>query len=69
MFIEDKVILLEDAPLAAMIAYLKETWKRSTYKEKIWLEIQFCKCFSDFIEWKKMRSEEEEKKATKTDES
>ena len=62
MFLEPRVVPLEDAPLVSMIAYIKEVWERGDQKERAWLEIQFSKCFPDFVEWRRMREEEGEKK-------
>ncbi len=61
MFLEPRVVPLEDAPLVSMIAYIKEIWERGDQKERAWLEIQFSKCFPDFVEWRRMREEEEKK--------
>jgi len=62
MFLDPRVVSLEDAPLVSMIAYIRETWERGDRKERAWLEIQFSKCFPDFVEWRRMREEEEEKR-------
>ena len=62
MFTEEKTVSPEDAPMVAMTAYIKDVWLRSDPRERIWLEIQFSKCFPDFVEWRKMREEEGEKK-------
>ena len=61
MFLEPRVVPLEDAPLVSMIAYIKEIWERGDQKERAWLEIQFSKCFPDFVEWRRMREEGEKK--------
>ena len=61
MFLEPRVVPLEDAPLVSMIAYIREIWERGDQKERAWIEIQFSKCFPDFVEWRKMREEEEKK--------
>ena len=55
MFLDPRVVLLEDAPLVSMIAYIKEIWDRGDPKERAWLEIHFFKCFPDFVEWRRMR--------------
>ncbi len=67
MFLEPRVVPLEDAPLVSMIAYIKEVWERGDQKERAWLEIQFSKCFPDFVEWRRMREEEEKKVVVKGD--
>ena len=66
--LEPRVVPLEDAPLVSMIAYIKEVWERGDQKERAWLEIQFSKCFPDFVEWRRMREEEREKKVVEVKE-
>ena len=47
----------ENAALWQMIGFLRETWAKSDSREKIWLEVQFEKCFGDYVSWlKKHRS-------------
>jgi len=62
MFLEEQVVPVEDAPLVAIISFLRDVWKRGDPKERIWLEIQFSKCFPEFLEWRKKKEEKEEKK-------
>ena len=61
-FLKEQGGLVEDAPLVAIISFLRNVWKRGDPKERVWLEIQFSKCFPDFVEWRRMREEEGEKK-------
>ncbi len=67
MFLEEKVVPVEDAPLVAIISFLRDVWKRGDQKERAWLEVQFSKCFPDFVEWRRMREEEEKKVVVKGD--
>jgi transcriptional regulator with XRE-family HTH domain len=59
MFLKkSEVIDIKDAPLINIIQFLKEFWSKASEKEKIWLEIQFEKCFPDFKEWLTQKEQE-----------
>ena len=44
-------IIRDDLPLRRIVTYLVEAWKKADEKEKIWLEVQFRKSFSDYEGW------------------
>ncbi len=58
-----KVMHLDHAPIINMMNFLYETWIDSSAREKIWLEVQFEKCFTSFLKWVKRTEGKEEEGA------
>ena len=57
---EGKLIHLEHAPIMNIMNFLYETWINSTDRERVWMEVQFEKCFTNFLGWlKKMEGKKE----------
>ena len=42
------LINVETGPLSEIIHFLKDFWDQANDKERIWLEVQFGHCFSEF---------------------
>ena len=42
------LINVETGPLSEIIYFLKDFWDQANDKERIWLEVQFGHCFSEF---------------------
>ncbi len=56
-----EIVDIKDTSLLNIIQFLKDFWSKAS--EKVWLEIQFEKCFPEFREWLLEKEQESTKKS------